>query len=88
MSGVAAFLKGECTEVMRRMRDNCVDCIVTSPPYYRKRGKRETGTIDQRSVEGFVHSLVLVFREAARVLKPTGSLWLNLGDTYQTRRCC
>ena len=63
--------------------DGCVDCVVTSPPYF---GLRDYGNTQQIGLEptpdAFVESLVAVFREVKRVLKDSGTLWLNLGDSY------
>jgi DNA modification methylase len=63
--------------------DNHVDCCVTSPPYW---GLRDYGHADQIGMELtpelYVENMVKVFREVRRILKPMGSLWLNLGDTY------
>lgn len=60
-----------------------VDCIVTSPPFY---GQRDYGVDGQIGLEPhpkeFVESLVEVFDLCRPVLKDTGSLWVNLGDTY------
>ena len=64
--------------------DNSVDCVVTSPPYW---GLRDYG-IDEQGIgleptpEEYCANMVEVFREVWRVLKPTGTLWLNLGDVY------
>ncbi len=60
-----------------------VDCIVTSPPFY---GQRDYGHRDQLGLEEhpaeFIEALVEVFRLCRPVLRDTGSLWVNLGDTY------
>lgn len=60
-----------------------VDCIVTSPPFY---GQRDYGVDGQIGLEqhpqDFVDQLVEVFDLCFEVLKDTGSLWVNLGDTY------
>jgi site-specific DNA-methyltransferase (cytosine-N4-specific) len=60
-----------------------VDCIVTSPPFY---GQRDYGVEGQLGLEEhpqqFVDKLVSVFQKCSAVLKDTGSLWVNLGDTY------
>jgi DNA modification methylase len=65
------------------LRDRCVDCVVTSPPYY---GLRDYGNGAQIGLEAspdaYVASLVAVFREVRRVLKDGGTVWLNLGDSY------
>jgi len=72
-----------CIEGLKLLPDNCVDCCVTSPPYF---GLRNYGHDEQIGMEGtpeqFVDKLVQVFREVKRVLKPEGTLWLNLGDSY------
>lgn len=73
----------DCFTGLKKLPDNCVDCCVTSPPYY---GLRDYGVAGQLgledSPESFVSNMVLVFNEVKRVLKPTGTLWLNLGDSY------
>jgi DNA modification methylase len=65
------------------LRDESVDCIVTSPPYW---GLRDYGDERQIGLEAspaeYVSGLLAVFREARRVLTPSGTLWLNLGDCY------
>jgi len=72
-----------CLTGLKKLDDNSVDCCVTSPPYY---GLRDYGTDDQIGLEStpekFIESLVAVFTEVKRVLKPTGTLWLNIGDSY------
>lgn len=74
---------GDCREVLRSLPDQSVNCIVTSPPYF---GLRDYGVEGQVGLEetpdAFVAELVSVFREARRVLKDDGTLWLNLGDSY------
>jgi len=64
--------------------DASVDCCVTSPPYWGLRayhaGDGEIG--QEATVEEWVASLVAVFREVRRVLRPWGTLWLNCGDAY------
>lgn len=60
-----------------------VDCVVTSPPYYWQRDYEIDGqTGHEDTVEAYVRSLVAVFAEVKRVLKPRGTVFLNLGDTY------
>lgn len=64
-----------------------VDCCVTSPPYF---GLRDYGVEGQLGLEptpgAFTQAMVEVFREVRRVLKPSGTLWLNLGDSYAGAR--
>ena len=63
--------------------DNSIDCVVTSPPYW---GLRDYGVPDaigqELTPEMYLSNIVTVFREVWRVLKPTGTAWLNLGDSY------
>lgn len=73
----------DALEGMKRLPDNLVDCVVTSPPYYWQRDYDVDGqTGHEDTVQAYVDSLVTVFHETRRVLKPRGTLFLNLGDTY------
>jgi DNA modification methylase len=67
------------------VRDRCVQCVVTSPPYF---GLRDYGVSGQIGLEptpdAYVHTLVSVFREVRRVLTDDGVCWLNVGDSYAT----
>lgn len=77
------ILVGDALDRLRALPDESVDMILTSPPYH---GLRDYGMPGQIGLEAtpqaFVAALVAVFREARRVLKPAGTLWLNLGDHY------
>jgi len=64
-----------------------VDLVITSPPYWRKRDYGLDGQIGQESTpKEYVSALVTALREWRRVLRPTGSVFLNIGDTYRYRR--
>jgi hypothetical protein len=66
--------------------DGCIDCCVTSPPYFGLRQYPDGRQIGlETTPEAFVASLVAVFREVRRVLKASGTCWLNLGDSYAGR---
>jgi DNA modification methylase len=75
---------GSAIEVLQQMSAESVDCVITSPPYFKLRSytddEREIGK--ETNPYDFVQSLVEVFREVRRVLKKDGTVWLNLGDTY------
>jgi len=74
---------GDSREVLPKLPSESVDCIVTSPPYFRLRDYQEPAQIGlEPHVDDWVHELLLIGRELRRVLKPTGALWLNLGDGY------
>ncbi|MCP3691426.1 MAG: site-specific DNA-methyltransferase [Planctomycetaceae bacterium] len=77
------ILCGDAYERLCELPDELVDTIVTSPPYYRQRDYQGAQQIGQEAtVDTYVDRLVAVFQECRRVLKPTGSLWLVLGDKY------
>ncbi|WP_162834259.1 DNA-methyltransferase [Amycolatopsis circi] len=68
--------------------DESVDLVVTSPPYfglrsYRDGGEHYTGQLGaEASPSEFVDALIECTREMVRVLKPNGSVFINLGDKY------
>ena len=83
-NGVAQLYQADARSLP--IPDNSVDCVVTSPPYW---GLRDYGLEDQGiglepTPEEYCANMVDVFREVWRVLKPTGTLWLNLGDSYSS----
>lgn len=68
---------------LRGLPDGCVQTIVTSPPYFGLRDYGVDGQIGlEQTPQEYVAALVAVFREARRVLRDDGTLWLNLGDSY------
>ncbi|MEQ8784725.1 MAG: site-specific DNA-methyltransferase [Pirellulaceae bacterium] len=74
---------GDALEVLRAAPDELVDCVVTSPPYYRQREYPHPEQIGQEaSPEDYVARLTTIFAEVRRVLKTSGTLWLVLGDKY------
>jgi DNA modification methylase len=83
-----AVLRGDARRLP--LPDGCVDLIVTSPPYYGLRsytdgGEHYDGQIGSEATPGeYVATLVACTREWVRVLKPSGSLFVNLGDKYST----
>jgi DNA modification methylase len=77
------ILIGDVIEQLKTLPDESIQTVVTSPPYW---GLRDYGLDKQIGHEPtpqeYVNSLVKVFDEIHRVLKSTGTLWLNLGDSY------
>ena len=74
---------GDSLEALRLIESGTVDCVVTSPPYFWLRDygiDRQIGLED--SVQTYVQNMLNVMREVKRVLKSTGILFLNIGDTY------
>jgi DNA modification methylase len=76
-------LVGDVRKRLVEVPTRSVDCVITSPPYFNLRnyGVREQIGLESQ-VNEWVDELRLVMGGIARVLKPTGSVWLNLGDTY------
>ena len=78
-----SILIGDALEILRTLPSSTVDCCVTSPPYYMLRNYGVPGQIGlEPTVIEWATNLRDVMHELARVLKPTGSLWLNLGDSF------
>lgn len=77
------IIVGDCRDTLAALPEASVDCIVTSPPYYGLRDYGCDGQIGlEQTPEAYIAEIVGVMRLARRVLKPTGTLWLNLGDSY------
>ena len=74
---------GDAKEVLRQLPNESIDCVVTSPPYW---ALRDYGIQGQLGLEAsftlYIDKLCGVFDEIKRVLKPSGTCWVNLGDTY------
>ena len=74
---------GDSVQVLKRLEADTVQTCVTSPPYWGLRDYGISGQIGaEMNFEDYVANLVAVFREVRRVLKPDGTLWLNVGDSY------
>lgn len=80
------ILQGDALELLRTLPPESVHTCVTSPPYYNLRDYGVEGQIgNEASVEEYLQALVTVFREVRRVLRPDGTLWVNVGDSYATK---
>ena len=76
-------LVGDAKRALRTLPAGSIDCVVTSPPYFRLRNYGHDEQLGlETHVDQWVDNLRAVFAELARVLTPTGSVWLNLGDSY------
>lgn len=74
---------GDWVESLRKLPDESVNCVVTSPPFYGLRNYNVEGQLGlEKTPEEFVTRLVSGFREVKRVLRQDGTLWVNLGDSY------
>lgn len=83
------ILCGNNIDIIKTFPDSFVDCIITSPPYWKMRNyseiknKYEIG--GENSLGDYIEKVSILFKEILRILKPTGSLWLNLGDKYENK---
>lgn len=80
------FLQGDALEVLKQMPDESIDFCMTSPPYWGKRQYSGGGIGLEKDYNEFINNLTTIFAELKRVLKPTGSFWLNIGDTYLNKK--
>ena len=79
------FHTGDALTVLKTMPNNTVDCIMTSPPYWGQRCYENGGIGLENKPEYFIDNLLNIIKELYRVLKTTGSFWLNIGDTYKNK---
>lgn len=78
---------GDALETLQTLPSESVHCAVTSPPYYGLRDYGIAGQIGREiSPDEYVARLVEVFAEVRRVLRPDGTLWVNIGDSYASRK--
>jgi site-specific DNA-methyltransferase (cytosine-N4-specific) len=86
--GKSALVLGNAAVVLAAMPDNCVQTVVTSPPYWSLRDYEggDYGGEGQLGLEGsvydFIEALADLFNEVRRVLRDDGTMWLNIGDSY------
>ncbi len=80
------FLCGDAIEVLSHLPDDSIDCVITSPPYYMKREYLGGGIGLESTYQEYVNNLLAITAEIYRVLKPLGSFWLNIGDSYKNKQ--
>lgn len=79
------FLSGDALPTLQALPDASIDCCMTSPPYWNKRQYHNGGIGLEDNYMEYIANLLAIFGQVKRVLKPTGSFWLNMGDTYQQK---
>jgi site-specific DNA-methyltransferase (adenine-specific) len=79
------LLEGDALTVLRQIPSNSIDCALTSPPYWGKREYENGGIGLENDYRDFVKDLATIFSELKRTLKPEGSFWLNIGDSYENK---
>jgi DNA modification methylase len=75
--------QGDAADTLARMPESSVHCVMTSPPYFGLRDYGADGQIGlENTLDEYIQELVDVAGELRRVLRPDGSWWLNLGDSF------
>lgn len=82
---IPLFLVGDSLEYLKSFPADSIDCIITSPPYWGQRDYANGGIGLEDEPEDFINNLLEIINELQRVLKPTGSFWFNIGDTYNNK---
>lgn len=83
---VNIILVGGALEKLKSLPDQCVRCIITSPPYFNLRDYKMNEQIGmEKTPSEYIDNLVEIFRECGRVLTNDGTLWINIGDSYATK---
>ena len=78
--------QGNVFDKLQEIDTESVQCVVTSPPYWGLRNYQMDDQIGlEDTPEEFIENMVEVFREIKRVLKNDGTVWLNLGDSYNSQ---
>ena len=79
MTGLISIVNGDALHIP--LRDGVVQIVVTSPPYWSLRDYGVNGQLGiEPTPEAYIANMVAVFREVWRVMRPDGTLWLNIGD--------
>lgn len=79
------FVCGDALTTLQKLPDNSIDFCMTSPPYWHQREYQNGGIGLEKSHSAYIQKILDVSAEIQRVLKDTGSFWLNLGDRYQDK---
>lgn len=80
-------MQGDAKGVLSTLASNSFDCAVTSPPYFWQRDYGVDGQIGlEGSIAAYVDAITGTMREVRRVLGKKGLLFLNLGDTYYSKK--
>jgi len=80
------FIQGDALKILQQIPDESIDCCMTSPPYWGKRQYSVDGIGLEANYKDYITILLRIFSELKRVIKDTGSFWLNIGDSYKNKR--
>jgi len=77
------LINDDCFVELKTLPDDSIDCCITSPPYWGLRNYQVDGQLGlEKTPEEYVAKMVAVFAEVRRVLKPEGTCWIVIGDSY------
>ncbi len=77
------IIKGDSLKMLKTIPSNSIDCIITSPPYWALRDYGVSGQLGlEKTFQEYINKLCDILDECKRVLKPSGTCWVNIGDTY------
>jgi site-specific DNA-methyltransferase (adenine-specific) len=76
------FFHGDTSSILQLLPDESIDFCMTSPPYWGKRQYANGGLGLEENYENYIAKLVAICAQVKRLLKYTGSFWLNIGDSY------
>ncbi len=77
------ILQGDALEKLKEIPDNTIDCVMTSPPYWNLRDYDDENQLGlEETPDEYINNLCNIFDEVKRVLKESGTCWVNIGDTY------
>ena len=80
---INTVIQGDALKVLKHLPDNSIDCVITSPPYWQLRDYHWQGQWGlEPTYTEYLERLWLLMDEIYRVLKTSGTVWINLGDTY------
>jgi site-specific DNA-methyltransferase (adenine-specific) len=77
--------KVHCSDALsflKKVPDNSVDLIITSPPYFQQRDYGAGGIGNEPTEDEYINNLLPIFNECSRVVKTTGAIVFNMGDKY------
>lgn len=81
------IIEGDALTQLKTLDSESVDCCITSPPYWALRDYKQPGQLGlEPTFQEYINKLIEIFNEVKRVLKRTGSCWVNLGDTYNPEK--
>lgn len=80
---INTIIQGNSLEVLKDFPDGSIDCVISSPPYWQLRDygwKKQWGL--EKTYQEYLENLWMLMKEIHRILKPEGTVWINIGDTY------